>query len=134
MVRRVLSVLALLPLLLPPGLCICHTATAACAAGTARDGDGHARLAHLCLAHNCQGEDPSHGPHGHAPGCPALQGVDHWVARPGTAVQVTSLDVVDQAVPLAAGALPPGAADSSPRLGCPKLSTPLYLTLRTLRV
>lgn len=140
MVRRVLSVLALLPLLLPPGLCVCHAPTAACTAGTARRADGcHAPLAHLCLAHDCDGgrhNEPasSGGPHQHIPGCPALRGVDHWAAKPGTVVQVMALDLACPGVPLNARACPPAATRLLPRLDPVDESPPLYLSLRTLLI
>jgi hypothetical protein len=141
MVRRVLSVLALLPLLLPPGLCVCHAPTAACTTGTARHvgGDGQAPLAHLCLAHDCDGDhhdgsDPSGGPHRHAPGCPALLGLDHWAVRPGVAVQAGAPDVAGSVVPFDTTGLLPRAAARLPRLDFPDGPPPVYLTLRTLLI
>ena len=141
MVRRVLSVLALLPLLLPPGLCVCHAPTAACTAGRPghADGDGHAPLAHLCLAHACDGNhhdgpDSPGGSHRHAPGCPALQGVDHWAARPGSAVQGMAPDLAGLVVSCDTAGLPSFAAARLPRLGLPHGPLPLYLTLRTLLI
>jgi hypothetical protein len=138
MVRRVLSVLALLPLLLPPGLCVCHTPTAACTAGHV-DGNGEAPLAHLCLGHDYDGHhhdgsDSSNGPHRHAPGCPALQGLDHWLADPGTKGQGTAPGLVGLVVPLVAAALPAFAPVPSPLSGSRDEAVPLYLTLRTLRI
>jgi hypothetical protein len=138
MVRRVLLVLALLPLLLPPGLCVCRAPTAACTAGTAGHlDDRHAPLAHLCLAHDCPGNhhtgSDSDGPHRHAPGCPALKGLDPWVARPGTAVYGMVLALAGRTVPPDAD-LPSLAASLSPSRGSPDEPTPLYLTLRTLLI
>jgi hypothetical protein len=141
MVRRVLSILALLPLLLPPGVCVCHAPTAACTAGAGRhvDGDGQAPLVHLCLAHDCDGNhkdgsDSSGGPHRHAPGCPALQGLDHWAAKPGETVQVTTLELVGPVAPLDSAALLSVAPTRFPHLDIPDGPPPLYLTLRTLLI
>jgi hypothetical protein len=132
MVRRVLSVLALLPLLLPPGLCVCHAPTAACTGGAAGhvDRDGHAPLAHLCLGH----EGDGHRRDGHAPGCPAVQGVDHWTARPGAAVQAMDLDASGPIVSANAAGVPLFPVARLPRLDVPDPPIPLYLTLRTLLI
>ena len=141
MVRRVLSVLALLPLLLPPGVCACHAPTAACTAGRAGHvgGDGHAPLAHLCPAHDCDanhhdGRDPSGGPHRHAPGCPARLGLDHWAARPGAAVQAGALDLAGPVVPFDTTGLLPRAATRLPPGCSPDGPPPLYLTLCALLI
>jgi hypothetical protein len=141
MVRRVLAVLALLPLLLPPGVCVCHAPTAACAAGAAGhvDGDSCAPLAHLCLAHDCDANchvrsDCPGEPHRHAPGCPVLQGLHRWAAKPVAAVQVRALDLAGPVVPLDTTGLFSFAPTRLPRLGLPGGLPPLYLTLRTLLI
>jgi hypothetical protein len=128
MVRRVLSVLALLPLLLPPGLCVCHTPTAACTAGAA---GSRASLAHLCLSHHGHGDEHG-GPHRHAPGCPALKGLDHWLVQPGTAVQAPDLPLAGFTGPADTASPSSVAAPPASARGSPVDSPPLYLTLRTL--
>jgi hypothetical protein len=137
MVRRVLSVLALLPLLLPPGLCVCHAPTAACTAGA--HGDSRCPLAHLCLGHDAagrhhDGRDSSGCPHRHAPGCPALQGVDHWAPRPGSVGQEATPALVGLMASGDTADGPCSAAPRSPRLGLPAGPVPLYLTLCTLLI
>jgi hypothetical protein len=136
MVRRVLSVLALLPLLLPPGLCVCHAGTAACAAGAARgvDEGGPAPLAHFCPGHGHSDPDSPGGPHDHAPGCPAMKGLDHWAARPGTAALEMALTDGGLVVPFDAAARPSFAAAPAPHLGSPDEPLPLYLSLHTLLI
>ena len=135
MVRRVLSVLALLPLLLPPGVCVCHAPAAACAAGTAggADGEGPAPLVHVCLAHGGPGSHAPGGPHDHAPGCPATEGVDHWVAKPDSAARVPALTFAGPAVPFDAAARPAEAA-AAPPLDSPGEPPPLYVRLHTLLI
>jgi hypothetical protein len=132
MVRGVLSVLALLPLLLPPGLCVCHAPESACTAG-GREGDRRAPLGHLCLAHGGAGSHAPGGPHDHAPGCPATQGVDHWAAKPDTAARVPALTVAGPVLPLDAVARP-ACAIVAPPLDFPGEPPPLYLRLHTLLI
>jgi hypothetical protein len=134
MVRRVLSVLALLPLLLPPGLCVCHAPTAACTAGNASGDDDHAPLAHLCLGHGHTGSDSSGGPHDHLPGCPAVKGLDQWAPKPGTTAQPMGLMLGGLVVPFDAAARPSFGIVCAPRLGSPDVPVPLYLSLHTLLI
>jgi hypothetical protein len=129
MVRRVVSVVALLPLLLPPGVCVCHAPTAACAAGAARQSDDrNGLLAHLCPGHSGHEHD---APHGHVPGCPALEGLGHWVARPGTAVESAPLAFLS--VPLEGAALP-ALATAPPHLRSAVEPPPLCLNQRPLLI
>jgi hypothetical protein len=133
MVPRLLSLLALLPLLLPPGLCVCHAPTAACSAGTPGhdDGVGLAFLGHLCLDHHSDGADHG-GSHGHAPGCPAVMG--HQTAMPDGAVQVAAPDLAALAIPLGAPTQVAAAPVFPHRLCSPHKPFPLFLSLRTLRI
>jgi hypothetical protein len=140
MVRSVLSFLALLPLLLPPGLCICHAATAGCAAGTAVDGGDHDLLAHFGLAHSCHADEhggpcPPKGSQDHVPGCPLLKGQGTWYVRPGNAGLAAGAGLV--------GLLPVAGAPELSRLparvpardfGFPDQPPPLYLSLCNLRI
>jgi hypothetical protein len=139
MFRRVLCVLALLPLLLPPGLCVCHAPTAACTAGTAghEDGAAHAPLAHLCLAHGGDADHddpvcPAH-PHHHAPACPAGHGLDCTVG-PGFPAPGMVLDLAGLVTPFKV----PGVSAVAPAHGrcldLPAGPLCLYLRLRTLLI
>jgi hypothetical protein len=136
MVRRILSVLALLPLLLPPGMCVCHAAPVACAV---RHGDDdHGSVAYPCLTHDCaanhhDSECPSEPDH-HAPGCPVSQGLHRWAAKPAAAVQVPDLDLAELVVPLDSPSFPFHTTSRVMRLGLLDGPLPLYLTLRTLLV
>ena len=136
MACRLLSVVALLPLLLPPGVCVCHAPAPACSAGTAGgvDMDGHATLAHLCLAHGGTGSHAPGVPHDHAPGCPATRGLDYWAAKPGTAAQVPALTLAGAAAPFDAAARPAWAAPAAPRLDSPGEAAPLYVRLHALLI
>jgi hypothetical protein len=133
MVRRLLSVLALLPLLLPPGVCVCHAPVTAGTAGGV-DGERPAPLVHVCLGHGGPGSHTPGGPHGHAPGCPATRGVDHWVATPGTAAQVPALTLAGPVVPFDTASRLARTAATAPRLDSPDEPPPLYVSLHTLLI
>lgn len=139
MVRRVLSVLALLPLLLPPGLCVCH-APGECAGGAAgRLGGRTAPAAPFRLAHRCHGDnrassDSSGGSHRHAPGCPALGGVDRGTAPAEVAVRGLAPDLAGLVFLSSADDTSPSAHSLTPSLGAPSGPVPLYLALRTFLI
>jgi hypothetical protein len=144
MYRSVISFLTLLPLLLPPGLCLCHAPTAACAVEALGrghdDGDGdddHAPAAHFCLAryghrhddHGMPGKQPSH-----VPGCPAVKNLVHAGGRPGS-LTVLLAHVFAGALPVLDATAPSsGAVVSWSHHDGPDESHPLYLSLRTLRI
>jgi hypothetical protein len=136
MVRRILSVLALLPLLLPPGMCVCHAGPVACAV---RHGDDdHGSVAHPCLARDCAANhhdsDCPSEPDRHAPGCPVSQGLHRWAAQPAAAVQVPDLDLAELVVPLDSPGCPFHTTPRVMHLGHLDGPLPLYLTLRTLLI
>jgi hypothetical protein len=94
MVRRLLSVLLVVPLLLPQGMCVCDLLQKceACAAtenstpATAKrptcscckkHREKHASTA-VDRAHTCHRSSPADKQDHHAPGCPAKAGGGHW--------------------------------------------------------
>jgi hypothetical protein len=82
MLRLLTRVLLLPPLLLPPGVCLCHCGPIA---GAAAD-DEHDHLAQDACGsntpgHHCPEHLPCNNPAHHAPGCPALKAPTHFSPR-----------------------------------------------------
>src|SRR3954447_631476 len=141
MVRIVLSFLALLPMLRPPGVCVCQAALWGEAFRAPRSAVvGHAH--HGCCDGHCDGDDAeesarapaqacrqSQGPvdnhRDHTPLCPAAKVKATWTAKPERSVTLAAFDVRDcvSAAPPGspvAGPLPPSRPD--------RLSRPFFIT------
>ncbi len=137
MLRSVLSFLAALPLLLPPGLCVCHAPTAACAAEPAGEhhDEGLPGTVLFGLAHFCHHPPGLPGrPHGHTPGCPRVKDVTCLVVKPAYPVPDAVLAFVGAVLAGTGVALPRQAETVPSEQGPPEPPVPCYLALRTLRL
>jgi hypothetical protein len=138
MLRSLLAILLIVPLSLPPGLCLCRCA----AAGGDRDGHTCTACAldadHEDCACPCHGgghptPDPSDPHNGHAPGCPVLKSSTGFTPTPAGDVfpldgtfPVALAAVTNPVIPTKSRATPSPAAHSADQ--------PIYLTLLTLRL
>lgn len=140
MVRRVLTLLLALPLLLPPGVCVCGLAQASttpadcpvpaaaeaptcpcCQHCVERAADDHEANAVASPASPLKGDQ-------HPPGCPARRGVAQWKCSSPAPVlpQIAALDAPYQPLP----ADPVLCACITLR----SVERPIYLTTLTLRI
>lgn len=146
MLRSLGTVLLIVPLLLPPGVCVCDLLAQECGAcaeaaapAVAPSETGccckHHRPAQaVCLhtGHTCSKSKPANAPDNHPLGCPAKPDHAQWKAQPGnppTLVGPVPVHPLAVAEPLAAGArsLFPEQSGHPP-------DQPLYLTLLTLLI
>jgi hypothetical protein len=149
MAQRLLSLLLVLPLLLPPGVCVCDfvhrcQACSECEAKVelAKPTCGccrHRRAAPagkdqrtIARTHTCHRSIPIDRRNDHAPGCPAKTGGSVWKIKTAQASlsvspQFTGIFAMPD-VPAASAAL------SSPSFHLAAADQPLYLTLLTLRI
>src|SRR5262249_54158993 len=138
MVRTAVTLLLLLPLLMPPGVCICHVVVPL-GAPTVDEPEDNACTGAVDDCTSCGGEDhgnspyPSNrqGPQG--PGWPILKFVGSYgPVKPETPPSGVMLAHVWLASPPETTPFRPSAPPSSPELGWSE--APLFLTLRTLRI
>ena len=130
---RMLAAVALLPLLLPPGLCACGVTTACC---TADGEDDHDACPHGD-AHHSDGQDhagplPGDGPREHAPSCPAAA---TYVSRtPTLRASLSAHDVLadDPAPAFVELAVFPEAV--GPVVDSAHFEQPIYLRARALLI
>ena len=138
MVRTAVTLALLVPLLMPPGVCMCHVAVAL--AAPTRDEHGDDDSAEAVPACNPCGEAdhdhcpcPGNGKDHHAPHCPVLKFVGNTgLIRPENSASGLMLvhcwsAAAPETTPLSASPLAPAPVSVSP-------AAPLFLTLRTLRI
>jgi hypothetical protein len=138
MVRTAVTLALLVPLLMPPGVCICHVAVPL--AAPIRDEDGDDDCAEAAPACNPCGDSdhdhcpcPGNGQDHHVPNCPVLKFVGNYgLVRPensasGLMLAHFGLAAAPETTPLCAPPLAPAPGLVSP-------DAPLFLTLRTLRI
>lgn len=153
--RTLVSILTVLPLLMPPGMCVCQFVKPGTPpAGTGGDRgarlvpapqhDGEQAKCHSCPCHSKTsavaarpGTVPGSGrpkPNdpAHEPGCPALKTVDH------SKVAEQNHPVIDPVVPASGGV---GSRIGAPPAALPRLpepaavsSPPAYITFRALLI
>jgi hypothetical protein len=138
MLRSLLAILLIVPMSLPPGLCLCQ-----CAAG-GDDGDGHACPACALGAHHddcacpCHGgghptPDPADQHNGHAPGCPVLKTSTGFSPTP--AGNVFPPDGTSHfALAAVTNPVVPTESPVAPARRAHPGDQPIYLTLLTLRI
>jgi hypothetical protein len=124
MFRVLLSLIAALPLLMPPGMCLCQLS--ACA-----DGDCETLCGHDQPAVESQSTHHSHCPADchHKPGCPALATPDHAKL---TAKISTILAVADSMSSVTRPSIP--AAPNCGEASILQADRPLFLSFRALLI
>jgi hypothetical protein len=138
MVRTAVTLAMLVPLLMPPGVCICHVVVPVDEMTTDGSGhDGSVSPAHVCAPCGERDNDdcpcPSDRQHPHAPCCPVLKFVSGYgLVKPENPATGVVLAHVGWAPAPETAFLPGFSSVSSPELGSP--AAPLFLTLRTLRI
>jgi hypothetical protein len=143
MFRKSLSLLLVVPLLLPPGVCVCDCAASKCAAAGGdeqaapdlHDGEDHDVCCDCChppakKGHVCDRPAPADHPFRHAPGCPAAVG-EQWKIKP---THPTVLPTADRAGLAPVPDTVPQASESGFRSRHAAPGQPLFLTLLTLRI
>jgi hypothetical protein len=134
MVRIALSILIVLPLLCPPGMCLCQLGRTACVT-VAESLQAQCDEADACGC-GCRGHDAATpdrpARREHCPVCPALKFPVYWAAKPTGSLAVLALVPAGVVCDPAAGSFP--SVDASPLPSPGGGETPLYLALRTLRI
>jgi len=147
MLQRLLSLLLVLLLLLPPGVCICRIAQAAVA--SPEESPSAAQAPPLCSSCSCAKHqhqvtaDPASeqsaklvpstpADNDHIPSCPALTGSTQWKAEltPTQVIEapaVNGMTVVQERAGLLGQTLPASAS-------VPICGQPLYLTLQSFQI
>ncbi len=122
MLPKLLTLLAVLPLFLPTGICVCHDH------GAQDLAPPEASLPH-------QPSTPDHDEDEHVPGCPSVRKLGgDGLAKTSAPEAVASTTLYCLPLPAAADACPFPLPELVPFSFCDFPARPLFLTLRALRI
>src|SRR5262249_39708703 len=137
MVRTAVTLVLLVPLLMPPGLCICGPGAASHPARRDVDPSGPAAKAHRCpccaAGKNHRRSAPPDPPHNHAPACPVVKlAGGYGLVKPERYALTLAQEPAGWADVLEIALAPTFAPTPSPDFRPP--TAPLFLTLRTILI